>query len=99
MSNLKGWCKMEGNKIKLECKQADETGTGQNPDFLPRDCDTHDQLTQPVCKAMETRLTIKQLPKLVYLAFDRVPSSLRVPPDIADDRVVSSQHNASQERG
>ena len=48
---------------------------------------------------METRLTIKQLPKLVYLAFDRVPGGLRVPPDIADDRVVNSQHDASQERG
>ncbi len=48
---------------------------------------------------METRLTIKQLPKLVHLAFDRVPGSLRLPPDIADDRVVSGQHDASQERG
>jgi len=52
-----------------------------------------------LAKSVKTRLTIKHFPKLVYPAFGRVPGSLRVPPGIADDRVVSSQHNASQQRG
>jgi hypothetical protein len=85
--------------VTLKCKQTDETGTGENAVFQPRVGEPHDPFTQTVCKSMETRLTIKQLPKLVHLAFDRVPGSLRLPPDIADDRVVSGQHDASQERG
>ena len=90
----------EIHEVTLKCIQTDKTGTGQIASFQPKKCDTHDPFTQTVCRdSVETRLTIKKLPKLVYLAFDRVPGSLRVPPGIADDRVVSSQHDAGQQRG
>ena len=43
------------------------------------------------------RLTIIQHPKLVDSALDCSPGSLGLPPGIADDRVVGSQHELSQQ--